>query len=142
VQRDTMLDYSDLIGLPYGWRESGHAYDCFTLVAEVFARLGWKYQIPVQIWEQFPDRNIKTAQLDHDVWTPVQSCTHIGDVALVRGPILSDELEHNEVARHCAIMVSPTLMLQSTLRHGVHAIRWSRLRPFTVACVRYSGVYE
>ncbi len=142
MQRDTMLDYSDLIGLPYGWRESGHAYDCFTLVAEVFARLGWKYQIPVQIREQFPDKHIETDKLDGDIWTWVPTCREIGDVALIRGPMSAGEPKHNGIAKHCAIMVGHDVMLEATERHGVHVIRWSRLRHFAVACVRYSGVYE
>lgn len=140
--RSRRVEYGDLIGLPYGWRESGDAYDCFTLIAEVFARLGWRYSIPIHIREQFPDGVIRAGGIDPDIWIPIESCTQIGDVALLRGPRSAERPEPRDTARHCAIMVGQGLMLQATQKLGVHAVRWRVLRPFSVACVRYSGVLE
>lgn len=141
-RRGRPLEYGDLVGLPYGWREAGTAYDCFTLIAEVFHRLGWNYAIPVQIREQFPEGDIRTSEIDPDVWLTVPTCSQIGDVALIRGPIARGRDGHDGTARHCAIMVAPGLMIEATAKHGVHTIRWNRIAPFTVRCVRYSEVFE
>lgn len=130
------LVIDDLIGKPYGFRESGDAYDCFTIVAEVFHRLGWSYAIPVQIRERFDDGVIHPTEIDPDVWQPVPGCHQLGDVALIRGPLGEGG---DGTARHCAVMISPGIMLECTEKHGVHTIPWRLLRPFTVQCVRYAG---
>lgn len=134
------FDYTDLIGTPYGFREWGHAFDCFTIIAEVFHRLGYDAAVPIRIREHFPDGIIHVSMIDGDVWTPIPECSQVGDVALIRGPKKNPSDPDNGTARHCAIMVARGLMLEATEKHGVHTIPWRLLRPFTVQCVRYGGI--
>jgi len=131
--QNVQLDYSDLIGIPYGFREAGNAYDCFTIIAEIFHRLGWNYSIPVQIREQIANGSIRIHDIDQDVWKSIPHCSQLGDVALIRGAGGATAGE----AAHCAVLVAPGLMLHATSKLGVHTVRWKSVRPFIVKCIRY-----
>lgn len=131
------IDYSDLIGAPYGFREWGLAFDCFTIVGEVFHRLGFDEAVPVRIREQFEDGVIRVEEIDPDHWVEVPTCSMVGDVALIRGPKDYPDEPCDGTARHCAIMVGRGMMLEATEKLGVHTIAWRLLRPFAVRCVRF-----
>ena len=133
MTRAVSLDVSDLVGAPYGVREWGPAFDCFTLVAEVYRRLGWDYILPLDLDAQVQEkREILVAMVDRDRWTTVPRCALVGDIALIRG---ANEANLG-IARHCAVLVAPGMMLHATEKLGVAMVPWRKVRPFTVKSVR------
>lgn len=135
--RTTHLDYADLIGAPYAEREWGPGYDCFTIVAEVYRRLALDYVLPLDLETSITSsREIMLSMLDRKHWTRVLLCSRVGDIALVRGA--GDET--SKVAKHCAVMVAPGLMLHATSKVGVATIPYRSIRPFTIQNIRAAVV--
>lgn len=135
--RTTALDYADLIGKPYAAGEWGpDSFDCFSLVAEVYHRLGLEGTLPVRLREHVrSDGQILISDIDRDTWIDVVRPAEIGDVALVRGR----EDFSGTRARHCAVLVGHDRMLHTTLARGAHTIPWRSLQPFTIRCIRLAG---
>lgn len=123
------LDYADLIGKPYrpdAWGPD--AFDCFSLLAEVLARLGLSESLPVRLRDAIRAGRAVAIEDLADDWEQIKHPHALGDIALTNGDPTAPS--------HCAIHVGSALMLHTTETRGAHTVPWRVLRPFCRQLIR------
>jgi len=129
---------SDLIGAPYSAGAWGpEAFDCFTLVAEVYRRLGIRFAISDLLSESvLGERFLDLGELLEEDWETVPAPREVGDIALIRAPLGTEPTGDPRSAGHCAVHIGAHRMLHTTQPHGAHLVPWRLLRPVTLRVVR------
>lgn len=129
---------TELVGAPYSPGSWGpDSFDCFTLVAEVYRRLGIRFAISDLVaGDILGDRFLALDELLEEDWETVPAPRDVGDIALVRAPLGSDRIPEEGAAGHCAVHIGGHRMLHTTRPHGAHIVPWRLLWPVTLRVVR------